>query len=122
MIIKDEQLDTMLASIASQDWNGPSFNQRVEQEILERNHVMELRKRTMGMVGVVVGASLLSASVAAAVTHRIVSHRVPISAKIVLPDGRTAFVTGEAEIVLDDALDPTAPGNNELLTDPKQPE
>ncbi|PHQ78194.1 MAG: hypothetical protein COB69_10510 [Phycisphaera sp.] len=85
MTINDEQLDTMLASIASQDWNGPSFNQRVEQEILEREHAMDIKKRTLWMAGIVVGASLISAGVAAAVTHRIVTQRV----HFVLDDGST---------------------------------
>jgi hypothetical protein len=91
MTINDEQLDTMLASVASQDWNGPSFNQRVEREILERAHAMQMKKRTTWMAGIVVGASLMSAGVAAAVTHRIVTATFTFEAE----GGGTHTFTGD---------------------------
>ena len=91
MSINDEQLDNMLASVASQDWNGPSFNKRVEREILEREHAMDIKKRTLWMAGIVVGASIMSAGVAAAVTHRIVSATFTFEAE----GGGTHTFTGD---------------------------
>lgn len=94
----EQRLDELLAHIAAHDWNGPGTNKRVDRFILERKHRMN-KKQKLTFAGIVTLTALLSAGVAAAVTHQIVSHRVQ-------------FVTDTGETFEGELITPMNPGNS----------
>ncbi len=95
--MNERNMNDLLAQIAAQDWNGPGTNERVERFILERKHAMS-KKQKLIFSGIVLGASLISAGVAAAVTHQIVSQRFQI-------------VTDDGKVFEGELITPMTPGN-----------
>lgn len=73
----EQRLDELFAHIAAHDWNGPGTNKRVDRFLLERKHRMN-KKQKLTVAGIVALSSLLSAGVAAAVTHQMVTQSFQI--------------------------------------------
>jgi len=94
----DAAVADLLLQIAAEEWNGPGTNKRVERFLLERKVRMN-KKQKLTVAGIVALSSLLSAGVAAAVTHQIVSYRVQ-------------FVTDTGATFEGELITPMNPGNS----------